>query len=351
VSGLKRAIEEGNLAAVRAAIKADPKNARHPQFIGAAAGRAFLPVLQALHKNGADLNGSWRNYRPLHGLLQTDPHAAAGKPEPHRLECLEWMLEHGADPEQYAAWPAARAIIIAAFVGAQEYVARLKKAGARIDGFAAAALGDCELLEKVLGESPAFAHERDGGLLTALQCAAGSRLPKVKTVDAARMLLDAGADPAVKTRSWGHDVDAAYFAAGANNRAMFELLLERGADPTESLPHAVWSKHYELAEIAIAGGAQPDRAISGGRPLVNDLIRWGQIPQTKWLLERGASPNVPDFDGWTAAHQAASRGNAQLLRAVIDAGADLSRRDKQRNTPGDIARLMKREKLAAMLRS
>ena len=334
---------------MRAAIQADPKTARHPQFIGAAAGCAFLPAVQLLHKNGADLNGAWRNYRPLHNLIQSDPHAAAGNPEPSRLACLDWMLEHGADPEQLGAWPAARAIIIAAFVGAPEYVRRLKQAGARIDGFVAAALGDCKLLERILHDRPGFALERDGGLLTALQCAAGSRLPKVKNVEAATLLLDAGADPNARTRTWGHDVDAAYFAAGANSKAMFDLLLERGADPTEALSHAVWGKHYELAELALARGAQPDRAIANGKPLLNDLIRWGQIPQTKWLLSHGASPNVPDAEGWTAAHQAASRGNAQLLGAVIEAGADLARRDKQRNTPRDIARLMKRDKLVAML--
>jgi ankyrin repeat protein len=346
---LKQALHANDLAAVSAAIKAEPKAARHPQFILAAAGRAFLPAVQLLHENGADINGVWRNYSPLHALIQTDPHAAAGKPEPHRLACLDWMLDHGADPEQLGAWPAARAIIIAAFVGEPEYVARLKQAGARIDGFTGAALGDCKLVEKTLRDRPGFAHERDGGLLTALQCAAGSRLPKVKTVEAARLLLDAGADPNAKTRTWGHNVDAAYFAAGTNSKAMFELLLDHGADLAEALPHAVWGKHYELAELALARGAQPDRAIANGKPLLNDLIRWGQIPQTKWLLAHGASPNTPDADGWTAAHQAASRGNAQLMRAVIEAGADLARRDKQHNTPLDIARLMKRDKMAAML--
>ena len=44
----------------------------------------------------------------------------------------------------------------------------------------------------VVRDRPGFARERDGGLLTALQCAAGSRLPKVKNVEAAKLLLHQG---------------------------------------------------------------------------------------------------------------------------------------------------------------
>jgi ankyrin repeat protein len=346
---LLRAIHAGDSAAVEAAILADPPAAKIPRMIGAAAGKAFLPAVELLHRHGADLNAVWRNYRPLHALMQTDPHGAAGKPGPERMACLEWLLRHGADPELTGAWPAARALIIAAFVGEPEYVKRLRQAGARLDGFTGAALGDGRLVEKALRQRPGFARERDAGALTALQCAAGSRLPKANVVKVAELLLDAGADPNAKTRTWGHDVNAAYFAAGADSAAMFELLLDRGADPTEAISHAVWGKHYGLAERALAHGADLDRAIANGKPLLNDLIRWGQIPQTQWMLEHAASPNIPDAEGWTAAHQAASRGNARMLGAVLEAGADLNRRDAAGRTPLDIARLVKREKLVAMM--
>jgi ankyrin repeat protein len=342
---LIEALREGNLAAVRAAIKADPKAAKAPRAINTAAAHVFLPAIELLHKHGADLNASWRNYRPLHNLIQSEPHAAASDFLPKRLECFDWLLDHGADPEQLGAWPSARAIIVAAFAGNPEFVKRLRKAGARIDGFVSAALGDAKAVEKILGERPSFVHDRDGGVLTALQCAAGSRLPKADTLTVARLLLDAGADPNAQTRSWAHEIDAAYLAASPKAAAMFSLLLDRGADPTAALSHAVWGKHFELAELALAHGADPDRARANGKPLLNDLIRWGQIPQTQWLLANGASPNVPDTDGWTAVHQAASRGNVRLLEAVLKAGGDLSVRDKQRSTPLDIARLMRRTKL------
>jgi ankyrin repeat protein len=260
-----------------------------------------------------------------------------GKPEPQRLACLEWLLAHGADPELTGAWPPARALIVAAFAGEPAYVKVLRAAGARVDGFTGAALGDAKLVSKTLAAHPEFARERDSGALTALQCATGSRLPKVDFLRVAALLLDAGADPNAQTRTFGSTVDAAYFACGAKNAAMFELLLERGADATVAIGHAVWRKKFELADRALGHGADLDRATANGKPLLNDLIRWGQIPQTMWMLEHGASPNVADTDGWTAAHQAASRGNARLLKAVIDAGADLRRRDKSDRTPLDVA--------------
>jgi len=339
-------MREGKLDAVRAAIAADPAVARQARLVGAAAGMASQPALALLKNAGADLNASWRNYRPLHNLLQVEPDAAAGKPTPARLACLEWLLANGADPEQLGAWPSARAIIVAAFVGSPEYVKVLRRGGAKMDGFAGAALGDRKLVEKALRERPDFVRGRDHGGLTALQCAAGSRMPKADTLGIARLLIGAGAEVRALTRSWAHDVNAAYFAAGRKNQAMFDLLLESGADATDALSHAVWAGAYELAASALGHGAAIDRATANGKPLLNDVIRWGQIPQTTWLLEHGASPNVPDDRGWTAVHQAASRGNVRMLRAVLDAGGDAKRRDKEGRTPRDVTMS---DKVGAML--
>jgi ankyrin repeat protein len=344
---LIEAIRSKKLAEVSAAVgKASGLSNR---AVVEAARLAFTKALALLHKNGADLNGIWRGYRPLHALLQEDAHAAAGKPSPERLACLDWLLDHGADPEQLGAWPPARAIIIAAFVGEPEYVKRLQKAGAKVDGFAAAALGDRKLVEKTLAKRPNFANDRDSGGLTALQCAAGSRYPGAKLFEIARLLLDAGADLRARTKSWNHEIDAAYFAASAKNKDIFELLLERGADPTEALVPALWNARLDFAELALAHGASADGALSNGKPLLNDLIRWGQIQPMLWLLGQGASPNVPDDEGWTAVHQAASRGNERMLRAVLDACGDLKRRDRLGRTPLDVAARAGRKKLIPLL--
>ena len=117
-------------------------------------------------------------------------------PSAERLRCLEWMLEHGADPERAGAWPPARAVIIAAFAGQPKYVKRLRKNG---DAFAAAALADTKLVEATLRKRPDFARERDTGGLTALQCAAGSRM-QGPLLEIARLLIDAGVDIRAKNK-------------------------------------------------------------------------------------------------------------------------------------------------------
>jgi ankyrin repeat protein len=58
----------------------------------------------------------------------------------------------------------------------------------------------------------------------------------------------------------------------------------------------------------------------------------------------GADPNRAGPRGWTAVHQAASRGNKRILRAVLNAGRDPARKDQEGRTALDVAR-------AARLRS
>jgi ankyrin repeat protein len=320
-----------------------------------AAGKADRAALERLVAKGADLNALWRGYRPLHALIQEEPHAEAGEPTEERLACLEWLIEHGADPELCGAWPPAPALLVAAFVGSRAYVDLLLAKGAKRDLFGASALGDLAAVERALAKDPAVARARADGGLTALQCAAGSRMGRndaksaAKLLSIAEALLDAGAEPNALTKSWSHEVDAAYFACGSRNPAMLELLLDRGADATAALPSAAWKDAEDLLDLCLEHGARIDGASHEGKPLLNQLVRWGQVKQALRLLERGASPNVPDERGWTALHQAASRGNERMLRACLERGGDRTARDKNGLAPVVVAMAKGHAKLAAIL--
>src|SRR5262245_171218 len=132
------ALRSGKIAQVEAVVRTNPAVARQPAAMMEAGRLAFQTALALLVKHGGDINASARQYRALHALLQEDAHGAASAPSRERLACLDWMLAHGADPETTGGWPPARAIVTAAFVGRREYVERLRNAGAKIDGFAAA---------------------------------------------------------------------------------------------------------------------------------------------------------------------------------------------------------------------
>ena len=322
-----------------------------------AARRGDRKTLAALHGKGADLNAAWRGYRALHALIQEEPHRAAAPPGKARLACLRWLLAHGADPELPGAWPPARALLVAAFAGEPAFVDALREHGAKVDFFVRCALGELPQVKKELLRSPALARERDGGTLTALHCACASRMgqadPKTekRLLAIAEWLLDAGADPRATAQSWSHEVDATYFACGSSQPAMLELLLARGADATAALPSAAWRKTMELAEICLAHGAQIDAARAEGRPLLNELVRWGQLTPALWLLEKGADPNLPDARGWTAVHQAASRGNERLMRAILAAGGDRTKLDLQGLAPWKVAMLARKPKMMELLAS
>lgn len=354
---LVAALRARNLSAAKRILRAAPEAARAPKAIFAVIHHnVWREGLELLLKQGADINVSSRGYRPLHALIQEHPHAEAGEKPGRHAALLAWMLKRGANPELLGAWPPARAILVAAFTGNRKYVDVLRKHGAKYDGFVAAAVGDVRGVEAALKKDNAFAAARDPGNLTALHCCCASRLGKRNDGVArnllaiAKTLIAAGADVNAKTRSWNHDVDPIYFACNSGQTEVFELLLKNGVDATAALVPAAWQKHMRLAEIALAHGAEVNRAWDGDRPLLSNLIRWGQFAPALWLLEHGADPNRPDAQGWTAVHQAASRGNERILRALLGAGGDPQRKDKQGRTPLDITRGARRPKLTIYFR-
>lgn len=172
MDALIEALRGGKVTEVRRAIRADPPAARRPQAMVEAGRLGFRAALKLFAHGGGDVNAVWRGYRAVHSLIQERPPDAS---PPERIAGLDWLLANGVDPELTGAWPPARAIVVAGMTGEPAVVDRLRKVS-RMDGFAAAALGDVKGVRKALAARREFAVERDAGFHTALQCAAGSRM-------------------------------------------------------------------------------------------------------------------------------------------------------------------------------
>jgi ankyrin repeat protein len=163
------------------------------------------------------------------------------------------------------------------------------------------------------------AREPDGGELTALIYAA-----RAGSVDAARVLLDAGAGVNQVTRyGW-----SPLLAATQNrNYQMGKFLIERGAD-VNLANKGGWTPLYLATDNRnLEGGDYPTR------PADMD-----QLEYIKLLLDAGADPNAQliestetrtvftnqwlDEDGATAFLRASQSGDVELMRLLLERGAD-----------------------------
>ncbi len=122
------------------------------------------------------------------------------------------------------------------------------------------------------------------------------------SLDAMRLLLDAGADPNARS-----GIDATALIWAACDASKVRLLVERGADV-----NAV-SKMGRTALVAAASCP-------------------GNLSAVKLLLSKGARLDAVAEDGSTAVLTAASTGDAAILRMLIEKGADAKARDKAGNT-------------------
>jgi len=159
--------------------------------------------------------------------------------------------------------------------------------------------------------------------------------------DIIRTLLNAGVDPNFAD---GHGDTALIQASYGGRAVIIKMLLEAGADPNLAgmggedsalgVVSCMWN-YTDIANMLLEYGANPD-LMYDGRTALLCAAKNGNLELIKRLLDRGADPNLASENlgsgrrtdyGLTPLMAASARGRTDIVRMLLNAGANLNLED------------------------
>jgi ankyrin repeat protein len=245
--------------------------------------------------------------QPLHVAVETK-----------RRDMFDLLLAAGADPsgrnDEYDHWspimltvsrdqPAMRADLIAR--------------GARIGPFEALLTGDDERVAVLLAD----------GLLPASPNG-GSALAFARTTFAIDRLLELGAS-ATESDRWGVTPLEAMSRLGLAGSELVRHMMIRGLTPA---PEA-FARLGDREALATLVAADP--AIARSDAVMLSAVESRNVDLVRWLLAQGGNANARRIDKsrQSALHEAAWNGDLDMVKLLVEAGADRHFRDGEHDAP------------------
>jgi ankyrin repeat protein len=176
-------------------------------------------------------------------------------------------------------------------------------------------------------------------------------------IDIADFLIRHGAD--VNAHHWEAGSTPLQYAVLTGRTGMVRLLVNAGARTAGSYRNGQGILHMAAArgnvpiiELLLAAKADLQALDSNGNTPLDSAVLHDQRGAVEALLRHGADAKyVHPIDGRGALHEACMRGFSKLVQPLVDAGADLSGRDRFGETPLDIALAYKNgDTVATLLR-
>lgn len=133
-----------------------------------------------------------------------------------------------------------------------------------------------------------------------------------------------------------------YLAARNGHRDAIAILIEAGADidmcidkeDGSALYCAVRNVDIRASELLIEAGADCNKTMSGSPLPIIIAIAWQSEELVRMLIDGGADVNLRSLHRHTyPIHVAASERSISILDMLIEAGADISQVDEDNNTP------------------
>jgi ankyrin repeat protein len=138
--------------------------------------------------------------------------------------------------------------------------------------------------------------------------------------DVVRALLEAGADPLKKAK---------------DNLTPFQAAKRAGKDAVEKV----------LCETLDKTASKTDK------PMLFTATEEDDLTRVEALLDAGASVDVKlEVFGWTSLHLAARNGSTKIVKALLEAGADINAKTKKGQTPLFMAETNKQDEVIALLK-
>ncbi|HEX6163856.1 MAG TPA: ankyrin repeat domain-containing protein [Vicinamibacterales bacterium] len=268
------------------------------------------------------------------------------------------LVEHGADVNIVSPGDQASPLLVALINGHLDLAAYLLDKGANPN------------LVSDAGVSPLYAVVNVRWAPIAAYPQPRSHLQQARDyLDVMKLLLDKGADPNARVRRkvWysGYNFDqsgvdeagatAFWRAAYAADVAAMKLLVSYGADP--SLPTmklfsrrgpedpAAGTDKTGLPPVPVGGPhATPLHAAAGPGYAMgfagnsHHVAPTGMLAAVKYLVEEmGADVNAVDADGNSIVHNAAARGDTEMIKFLVSKGADVKKVNRAGQTTIDVA--------------
>ena len=91
---------------------------------------------------------------------------------------------------------------------------------------------------------------------------------------------------------------------------------------------------FKKAEDLIKEGADPNTQDNNGWTPLHEVAQRNHLELVRLLLEAGANPNIPGGDeNYTPLHDAVEAGHVETVKLLIERGADKKLRDKNGRIP------------------